>query len=53
MAEDLVAAMMEAWRMPILTLSRAGRAFEGLEGLLGGFFDLGVCPEILYMMDCS
>lgn len=41
-AEDLVGAMIEAWRMPILTLSRAGRAFEGLEGLLGGFFDLGV-----------
>ncbi|KAK9866929.1 hypothetical protein WJX84_008862 [Apatococcus fuscideae] len=39
-AEDLVAAMIQAWQAPILTLSRAGRAFEGLEGLLGGFFDL-------------
>lgn len=52
-AEDLVAAMMEAWRMPILTLSRAGRAFEGLEGLLGGFFDLGVGPGILFKMNLS
>ncbi len=41
-AEDLVAAMIQAWQAPILTLSRAGRAFEGLEGLLGGFFDLQV-----------
>ena len=34
------------WRQPVETLSRAGRAFAGMEALLGGgrdgTFDLGV-----------
>ena len=45
-AERLVAALLEQWGPPIQTLSRAGRAFEGLEALLGGArggtFDLQV-----------
>ena len=45
-AETLVAGLMELWGPPIETLSRAGRAFEGLEALLGGgrsgTFDLQV-----------
>lgn len=41
-AEALVAALVEAWKRPMDTLSKAGRAFEGLEALLGGAaFDLG------------
>lgn len=45
-AETLVAEMVEVWRAPIETLSKAGKAFEGLECLLGGgrngTFDLKV-----------
>ena len=45
-AEGLVGKMMQQWQGPIQTLSRAGKAFEGLEALLGGAggggFDLGV-----------
>jgi hypothetical protein len=45
-AEKLVAELMKLWGPPIATLSRAGRAFEGLEFLLGGgrsgSFDLQV-----------
>ena len=45
-AEALVGKMMQQWQGPISTLSRAGKAFEGLEALLGGAqgggFDLGV-----------
>lgn len=41
-AEDLVKALVALWRVPIATLSKAGRAFEGLEALLGGSeFDVG------------
>eukprot|EP00887_Chlorella_sp_A99_P000547 scaffold17.g547.t1 len=41
-AEELVAALVQQWRKPIDTLSKAGKAFEGLESLLGGAgFDLG------------
>ncbi len=47
-AEALVAKVMQQWQGPISTLSRAGKAFEGLEALLGGAqgggFDLGVGP---------
>lgn len=45
-AEALVGKLMQQWQGPISTLSRAGKAFEGLEALLGGAqgggFDLGV-----------
>lgn len=45
-AEALVGKVMQQWQGPISTLSRAGKAFEGLEALLGGAqgggFDLGV-----------
>ncbi len=45
-AEALVGKVMQQWHGPISTLSRAGKAFEGLEALLGGAqgggFDLGV-----------
>ena len=45
-AEALVGKVMQQWQGPIPTLSRAGKAFEGLEALLGGAqgggFDLGV-----------
>ena len=41
-------AMVELWEAPIQTLSRAGRAFEGLEALLGGEnFDLQADPSFL------
>lgn len=39
-AEDLVGELVSRWKKPILTLSQAGRAFDGLESLLGGAFDL-------------
>ena len=46
-AERLVAELIALWGPPIETLSRAGRAFDGLEFLLGGgrngTFDLQVC----------
>ena len=46
-AEALVSKLVQQWQGPISTLSRAGKAFEGLEALLGGAqgggFDLGVC----------
>ena len=45
-AEGLAGKLMQQWQGPISTLSRAGKAFEGLEALLGGAqgggFDLGV-----------
>lgn len=42
-AETLVKGMRAQWEPAITTLSRAGRAFEGLEALLGGAaFDLQV-----------
>ena len=40
-AEALVKGMRSAWEPAMLTLARAGRAFDGLEALLGGStFDL-------------
>ena len=48
-AERLVADLIALWGPPIETLSRAGRAFDGLEFLLGGgrngTFDLQVCRQ--------
>ena len=45
-AEALAAELISVWGPPIQTLSRAGRAFGGLEALLGGgragTFDLQV-----------
>ena len=45
-AETLASKLVLQWQGPISTLSRAGKAFEGLEALLGGAqggsFDLGV-----------
>lgn len=45
-AERLVKELIALWAPPMETLSRAGRAFEGLEALLGGgrsgTFDLQV-----------
>ena len=45
-AETLASKLVMQWQGPISTLSRAGKAFEGLEALLGGAqgggFDLGV-----------
>ena len=45
-AEGLVGKLVQQWQGPISTLARAGKAFEGLEALLGGAqggsFDLGV-----------
>ena len=45
-AETLASKLVSQWQGPISTLSRAGKAFEGLEALLGGAqgggFDLGV-----------
>ena len=45
-AEALAAELINVWGPPIQTLSRAGRAFGGLEALLGGgrsgTFDLQV-----------
>ena len=45
-AEELGADMAAQWSAPIDALSKAGKAFEGLEGLLGGAaggsFDLKV-----------
>lgn len=46
-AEGLAAKLVQQWQGPISTLARAGKAFEGLEALLGGgsgggSFDLGV-----------
>ncbi|KAK9816841.1 hypothetical protein WJX72_005809 [[Myrmecia] bisecta] len=35
-AEELVEALLVEWKAPIDTLSKAGKAFEGLEALLGG-----------------
>lgn len=35
-AERLVSELIALWGPPIETLSRAGRAFDGLEFLLGG-----------------
>ncbi|KAI7841137.1 hypothetical protein COHA_005107 [Chlorella ohadii] len=35
-AEALVAALVAQWQKPIDTLGKAGRAFDGLESLLGG-----------------
>ena len=41
-AEELVDALVKQWEKPIAALDRAGRAFDGLEGLLGSsMFDLG------------
>ena len=51
-AETLVSKLVQQWQGPISTLSRAGKAFEGLEALLGGAqgggFDLGVrlCSQL-------
>lgn len=49
-AETLAAKLILQWQGPISTLRRAGKAFEGLEALLGGAqgggFDLGVGPLI-------
>jgi len=49
-AEALVGKVMQQWQGPISTLSRAGKAFEGLEALLGGAqgggFDLGVSSSL-------
>jgi len=49
-AEELGADMAAQWGPPIDALSKAGKAFEGLEGLLGGAaggsFDLKVCSEL-------
>lgn len=45
-AEKLVGELVDVWRGPIDTLSKAGRALEGIEALLGGAsggsFDLQV-----------
>jgi len=50
-AEALVGKVIQQWQGPISTLSRAGKAFEGLEALLGGAqgggFDLGVSDVFL------
>lgn len=35
-AEALVSELVQKWQKPIETLSKAGRAFDGLESLLGG-----------------
>ncbi|KAL4423465.1 hypothetical protein ABPG77_005417 [Micractinium sp. CCAP 211/92] len=35
-AEALVSELVQKWQKPIDTLSKAGRAFDGLESLLGG-----------------
>ena len=35
-AERLVAELAEKWEAPMLAMSRAGRAFAGLEAVLGG-----------------
>lgn len=47
-AHRLVNEVVEMWGPPIQALARAGRAFEGLEALLGGgrsgAFDLQVTP---------
>ena len=41
-AEGLVGAMVAQWEKPIAALDRAGKAFDGLEALLGGgMFELG------------
>lgn len=52
-AEALVGKLMQQWQGPIATLSRAGKAFEGLEALLGGAqgggFDLGV-SAVLHLL---
>lgn len=46
---ELVKEMYATWRAPIETLSKAGKAFDGLEALLGGAqggtFELGVSHE--------
>ena len=52
-AEGLGAAMAAQWGAPIDALSKAGKAFEGLEALLGGgTFDLKVttiqCCHLLF-----
>ena len=60
-AETLAAKLILQWQGPISTLSRAGKAFEGLEALLGGAqgggFDLGVGPfpacNSLYLYVCG
>jgi len=41
-AEELVSTLVSQWEKPIAALDRAGRAFDGLEALLGGgMFELG------------
>lgn len=43
-AETLVRGMRMQWEPAMSTLAKAGRAFDGLEALLGGgAFDLQVC----------
>lgn len=54
-AQSLVQELINVWGPPIQTLSRAGRAFGGLEALLGGgragTFDLqvSVLTAMLYI----
>ena len=49
-AEALAGALQQQWEAPMATLSKAGKAFEGLEALLGGArgggFDLRVSPGV-------
>lgn len=48
-AETLVRGMRTAWGPAMQTLERAGRAFDGLEALLGGTaFDL----QVLRLLPC-
>ncbi len=51
-AEELVQGLVEQWQAPMDALANAGKAFEGLEALLGGAsggsFDLKVwCSDPL------
>ena len=49
-AEALAGELQQQWEAPMATLSKAGKAFEGLEALLGGArgggFDLKVSPGL-------
>ena len=51
-AEELGADMVAQWQAPIDALSKAGKAFEGLEALLGGgsggTFDLKVSHSRIF-----
>ena len=53
-AEGLVGKLVQQWQGPISTLARAGKAFDGLEALLGGAqggsFDLGVSSAFLLLL---